>query len=71
MVPIRYFVVKHGDQWRVEHNDCYRNGFTQQKNALEDARKSAREMALQQKRVEVLVQSDNGVWHTDWTDEDI
>jgi hypothetical protein len=71
MVPVRYFVVKHGGQWRVEFDSVYRNGFLTQKEAVEDARISAREAALQNKKVEVLVQSEKGVWYTDWTEEDI
>jgi hypothetical protein len=70
MIPVRLFVVKHGVHWRVEYDNSYRNGFKNQKEALDYARQTARDMAAEKNcKVEVLVQSDKGLWHTDWTEE--
>jgi hypothetical protein len=71
MVPVRYFVVRHDNKWRIEFEDTYQNGFTTQKDALIGAMQMARLKAREGGKVEVLVQSDAGVWHTEWTEADI
>lgn len=71
MVPARYFVVRHDKQWRVEFENAYRNGYLTQSEAVAAARDAARDMVRSGRNAEVLVHSDNGIWYTEWTVDDL
>ena len=68
MIPIRYFVVKCQEEWRVEFEDSYRNGFKSKKDAIKYAIDAARTRSQKEdRRCEVLVQEEDQLWYTAWT----
>lgn len=69
MVPVRYFVVKCGREWRVECDSAYKNGFQSKKEAVRHAIEAARRKIRDGKPCEVLVQDEDKLWYTAWTSQ--
>ncbi len=61
-----FYVVTHGGQWAVSHND-HRTAHATQAQAIRSAVDRAHALGRQGHDAEVRVQGANGQWRTEWT----
>lgn len=60
MTPVRFAVLRFGDHWRILRNATRAGSFDEQLDAIEVARRLAREEECGGARVELLVQDQCG-----------
>lgn len=64
---LQYFVVLHEGQWKISFEGKHYGPYQTQAAAIEEARKSAKKAHDQGRKSQVLVQSKDNTFRTEWT----
>jgi hypothetical protein len=67
MARVRYYVVLHQSQWKIEHEGKHYGPYQTQKQAIRAAVDTAHKAGQQGHDAQVLVQGANNQFRTEWT----